>query len=54
MEHEQEARIGRPPLAQTAGKNRNIRLTDAEWKAFCDKLGPAWLRNQIKLAESAK
>jgi hypothetical protein len=42
------------PANLVENKGRNIRLTDTEWKTFCDKLGPAWLRDQIKQAEAAK
>lgn len=47
----EKKRLGRPP---TTGKtpNRNIRLTDHQWKVFCAKLGPDWLRKQIAKADT--
>lgn len=44
-------RIGRPPSGRELPKNRNIRLTEAQWKTFREKLGPKWLREQIDNAE---
>jgi len=49
MTAKDKARLGRPP-ALHPNKSRNIRLTDQEWEIFCLKLGPAWLREQIRIA----
>lgn len=47
-----EKKLGRP-LGLLKGKNRNIRLTDEQWKTFREKLGIEWLREQIEIAENA-
>jgi len=33
---------------------RGIRLSDAEWKTFCEDLGPEWLRQQIARVQYGK
>lgn len=38
----------------TKYNNRNIRLSDDEWKDFKDLLGPEWLRARIRGARLAK
>jgi hypothetical protein len=46
----------KPPAKRTYvksdNKNRNIRLTDPEWKTFREKLGVQWLREQIAKTEA--
>lgn len=33
---------------------RGIRLSDAEWKTFCEEMGPEWLRLQIAEVQFTK
>lgn len=46
--------VGRPTLYGERMRNRNVRLTDAQWAAFLALGGPEWLRQIISAAKVAQ
>ncbi len=46
--------LGRPSLYGERMRNRNVRLTDAQWAAFLALGGPEWLRQQIAIHTPAE
>lgn len=50
MKSEEKNKGGRPSSGEPERTGRNIRLNDQEWEIFRVKLGPAWLRAEIKKA----
>lgn len=41
-------------MKQEPRQKRGIRLSDAEWKTFCEEMGPEWLRREIARVQFAK
>lgn len=52
MKSEERKKPGPVPSGEPERTGRKIRLNDQEWEIFKVKLGPAWLRAEIKKAAS--